>query len=108
MSNLLFKRRLTETISIAPVDSTMDGHGFHGHGTAVNNLSLLVNKRKLVRDDEGNEVVSSARIYVKNTWSSPKVTDKLTPVDGSVPTIIAIDTIKDHRNVINHYVAFLE
>ena len=107
MTNLLFTRRLNEAITIAPSTGT-DGHGFHGHGTAVSLKSLLIDKQTMIRNSKGNEVVSSSRVYIDNAWDNPDVTDKITLLDNIVPTIIKISKVKNHRNVINHYVAFLD
>ena len=107
MTNLLFKRRLNEAITIAPSTGT-DGHGYHGHETAVPLKSLLIDKSRLIQTPEGKEVVSSSRVYVEKKWNDPKVTDKITLEDGSTPLIVQINKVKNHRNVINHYVAFLD
>ena len=104
---LILKRRLTESVTIAP-STGIDGHGYHVYGSGTVYKSLLVDKNKLIRNTEGQEVVSSSRVYVESGWSSPDITDKITLADSSIPTIININTIKNHRNIINHHVAFLE
>mgnify|MGYP001571170067 CR=1 FL=1 len=97
---------MRQTVSVAPF-SSVDGYGKTSYGAAVTYSARVSGRRRMVRDAEGREVVSSQTVYLlSNTAVSPKVKITLSTGDaGSTevaalsPEILAVGRFPDGESI---------
>lgn len=95
---------MRQTVSVAPF-SSMDGYGKPTYGPAKTYRARVTGKRRMVRDAEGREVVSSQTVYLaSNAAIGPK--DRITLSTGDAgstdpaalsPEILAVGRFPDGR-----------
>jgi len=83
----------TDTATHA-VLSTRDGFGKPTYGSGTAYSGRLVTKNKLVRDQQGDDVVSTAHFWFQG---APDVgpDDQITLSDGATPPIISVERFQD-------------
>ena len=89
----------TELVSVEPWES-QDEFGEPSYGASVSYPARIVHAMKLVRNDEGREVVSNARAFVNTgtTAISPKA--RVTLPDGTQPKILTVERFPDEAGEI--------
>jgi hypothetical protein len=84
---------MTETITVEPFAGET-GRGVRSYGSASTYQCRIVGKRRMVRDAQGEEIVSTRTIYL---GSAPGVTvrDRLTLPNGDQPMILSVASTPD-------------
>lgn len=83
-----------------------DDFGAESYGAATEYQGRVRGEIKLVRNREGQEVVSSTRVTVPGPPEGPDSIDprsRITLADGSTPPILEVGEAKDERGVIDHF-----
>ena len=76
------------------------------YGASVVYPALVTYGFKVVRDKDGREVVSSARVYFDGTVPV-SANSRLTMPDGTRPTVIAVNSVPDETGAVHHKVVVL-
>ena len=84
---------MPETVTIAPF-SSRDSYNVPTHGTAVSFAARVVKKQQLVRAGDGSERISTGHAWIGGT-PSMTTEDKLTLADGTVPEVLAVESLPD-------------
>jgi hypothetical protein len=93
------------TVTISPFTS-YDTYGGPTYGIGVSTKCYIEMSPKLVRNSAGQEVVSSARVYV--IWSSSySVLDKVVLPDGKYPPVLRIDDFYNDKSTLELTVLYL-
>jgi hypothetical protein len=84
---------MTEEVTIEPY-AARTGRGIVSYGAGTAYQCRIVGKRRMVRDAEGAEIVSTRTIYL---GSAPGVTvqDRLTLPNGDQPVILSVASTPD-------------
>lgn len=93
------------TVTISPF-TAYDKFGTPSYGTGVATKCYIEMSPKLIQNTTGQEVVSSARVYVVGN-SNLKVQDKVVLVDGKYPPILRIDHFYNDVAVLELSVIYL-
>lgn len=100
-----FLDMLVSEITYAPFVSR-DAYGEPTFGSPVTYEARVIRKHKMVRNVEGQQVISTAHIWVGGIpFVSPQ--DKITLDDGTHPPIIAIERFEDEIGPSHTVVYFL-
>lgn len=92
-----FKDMMTDTVIWHPAYKNIDSRddfGVQKFGKTTEFAARLVKKSKLVRAQNGDEVVSTAHIWIAG---SPDISpiDKIELSDGSKPVILSVERFQD-------------
>ena len=88
-----FLDMLTETVAIKPW-SSQDEYSEPTYGTSVNYKARVSGKRTLVRNAEGQEVVSTHAVYL-GQYLAASTKDEITLPDGTKPPILSVKQSPD-------------
>ncbi len=100
-----FKELMTVTVTVAPL-SSQDGFSKPTYGAAVSFKARVVREHKLVRDKEGQEVVSTAQCWINgNPVISPEA--QVTLEDATTPAVVMIEQFQDERGPSHTKIYFL-
>ncbi len=100
-----FKECFTVTVTHKPFLS-QDGFSEPTYGSGVNFKARVVREHKLVRNKEGQEVVSTAQCWLQgNPVISPA--DQITLEDATTPAIVMIEQLQDEIGPSHTKVYFL-
>ena len=100
-----FLEMMPDTITFN-AGSAIDKYGKRTYGGTVTSASgRVVYETRLIKDTEGQDVVSAGRVYLYGPYSSLTLSDKITLPNGSTPVILSIETKKDtggnHHTVVH-------
>jgi hypothetical protein len=84
---------MCESLTIEPA-TTIHSYGRYSFGTAVNVAARIVPKTQKIIDKNGQDVISSAEIYVDSS-ATVTVNDRITLPDGTKPIILALQKFRD-------------
>lgn len=85
---------LESTVTIAsPTSRGLDGK--QAFGTAASYQAHISNRRDMVRNASGEEVMSNGSADLDSAYPDLRESDKITLPDGTTPTIVAISTSYD-------------
>ncbi len=87
---------LTSTITVEPW-SSQDVYGQATYGTAVSMAARISKAPKLVRADDGREVVAGSTAWVDPVSTIIGARDRVTLPDGTTPTVLSVERIPDER-----------
>ena len=88
-----FLDMLTETVAIKPW-SSQDEYTEPTYGTSVNYKARVSGKRTLVRNAEGQEVVSTHAVYL-GQYLAASTKDEITLPDGTKPPVLSVKQSPD-------------
>lgn len=91
---------MTQTVHIAPYAS-VNTYAEKSYGADVEYQCRIVRKPKLVRDEQGREVVSNATIWLA-TAPGIGTNDRVTLPDGSQPQILYVARFPDENGADHH------
>jgi hypothetical protein len=98
-----FAEMMTETVTIGTTTAT-DGYGKRTQTGTTSILCRLVFEVTQRVDGQGKDVVETGRAICYGAYPAVTVKDVLTLPDGSQPSIISVDTVKDLGGVDSHTV----
>ena len=87
---------LTSTITVEPW-SSQDVYGQITYGTAVSMVARISKAPKLVRADDGREVVAGSTAWVDPASVVIWARDRVTLPDGTTPTVLSVERVPDER-----------
>ena len=93
------------TVTIAQFTS-FDKYGEPAYGTGTSTACYIEMSPKLVRNMTGQEVVSSARVYIVGDATITPL-DKVTLVDSSTPPILRVDHFYNDKATLELTVIYL-
>ncbi len=85
---------LTSTITVEPWAS-QNVYGQVTYGTAVSMSARIAKRPKLVRADDGREVVAGSTAWVDSTSVVIGARDRVTLLDGTTPTVLSVERVPD-------------
>jgi hypothetical protein len=91
----VLERWSREVISWAPI-SGIDAYGQRLYTLPVPLRARLDHATKLVRDANGEQVISSTQVYLA-THEPIGVLDQITLPDGTTPLLLRVDKLADHQ-----------
>jgi len=97
-----FLEWFNQTVTIEPFTG-VNTYGEPQYGDSVQYSAFVQRKTKLVRDRMGQEVVSSAQVYLDGSVDV-SIQDRITLPDGSQPVILSIEALPDETGSIHHKV----
>lgn len=86
--------------------SSYDGHGGVTYGKSSTVACYIEMTPKLVRNAQGQEVVSSAQVYLVGS-SSYNIKDKVVLPDGNYPPILSINHFYNDKSTLELTVMYL-
>jgi hypothetical protein len=100
-----FAEMMTDTI-VFNAQSAIDKYGKKTFGGSTTTASgRIVFETRLMKDMEGQDIVSTGRVYLYGPYASITLGDKITLPSGATPVIVAVETKKDtggnHHTVIH-------
>jgi hypothetical protein len=100
-----FNEMMTDTI-VFNAQSAIDKYGkktFGGSQTSV--TGRIVFETRLMKDMEGQDIVSTGRVYLYGAYTALTLGHKITLPSGATPVIVALETKKDtggnHHTVVH-------
>lgn len=95
---------LTDTATWRPLTGR-DDFGAPTYGSPTEFRARLVRKHRLVRDTQGDEVVSTAQLWLQG---APAIApdDRVTLSDSSAPLIVAVERFQDETGPSHTVVMF--
>lgn len=84
-----FRDWRNETITVVPF-STYDSHGGVTYGSSATVSCFISYEKKMITAHDGQEVVTSAQIYIVGS-TSRSVLDKITMPDSTTPRLLRVD-----------------
>jgi len=97
-----FLEWFNQTVTIEPFTG-VNAYGEPQYGTAVQYSAFVQQKPKLVRAATGQEVVSTAQVYLDG-MVSVGVQDRITLLGGSQPVILSVEALPDETGAVHHRV----
>jgi len=94
---MLAFEHLQGSVTIAPYASVND-YGEPTYGTGVAYAALVIQKTKMVRDQQGNQKLSTVQVYLDGSVTVT-VKDKITLPDSTIPLILAVETFPGLQGV---------
>ena len=82
-----------------------DGYGQQAYGTAVSIPARIIGRNRLVRNVQGQEVISTVQIIV-NGDVAVTTFSRITLPDGSTPLVIAVLEMPDAYGIPYHKVIY--
>jgi hypothetical protein len=98
-----FAEMMTETVTVAAVASK-DAYGKRTLGASTTITGRLVFEVTERLDTQGRQVVETGRVICYGAYPNVTTDDVLTLPDGSQPSIVSVDTVKDVGGVDHHTV----
>lgn len=100
-----FLEMMPDTITFN-AGSAIDKYGKRTYGGTVTTANgRIVFENRLIKNDEGQDIVSTGRVYLYGPYASLTLQDKITLPNGSTPVILAVETKKDtggnHHTVVH-------
>lgn len=99
-----FYKMMPDTITVTAA-STMDKYGkqsFAATGTSYR--CRLVFENRMIRDDDGREVLEAGRAIIYGAAPTVTVRDRLSLPGGKMPLVTSVATIKDETEANHHTV----
>jgi len=97
-----FLKWFNQIVTIEPFTG-VNAYGEPQYGAAVQYSAFVQRKTKLVRDRMGQEVVSTAQVYLDGSVDVG-IQDRITLPDGSQPVILSIEALSDETGNTHHKV----
>ena len=91
----VLERWSREVIQHAPATG-VDGYGQRIYGPQVSRRARIDYATKLIRNAQGQEVVSGAQTYLATT-DPISVLDRITLPDGTSPLLLRVDRLADYQ-----------
>lgn len=95
---------LNQTVTIAPATG-VDGYAQPTFGTGVLVNAVVFGKQKVVKNAQGQDVLSTAQTFVNGT-TAVTTSSKITLPDGTTPPILAVATFPDADGTTHHKVIY--
>lgn len=96
-----FLEMMLQTVTVA-AQSTLDNYGNPSFSASPDSYRCrLVWDERILRDQDGRELVEAGRAILTQAAASVTPTHKLTLPDGSTPKIVRVSTIQDTEG--NHH-----
>jgi len=90
-----FAEMMTDTI-IFNAGSTIDKYGKRTYGgTQTTATGRVVYENRLMKDAEGQDIVTTGRVYLYGAYPTLTLADKITLPNSTTPVIVALETKKD-------------
>ena len=103
-----FLEMMPDTVIFNPTAST-DKYGKKTFGNAQTNISVrarLIDDVVLVKNAEGQDIVSAGRAILAGDYSTLTLGHKITLPNGSTPVIVKIDNKNDTSATTHHTVVY--
>ncbi|MBW2561268.1 MAG: hypothetical protein JRE40_10505 [Deltaproteobacteria bacterium] len=97
-----FLEWFNQTVTIEPFTG-VNVNGEPQYGAAVQYSAFVQRRTRLVRDRAGQEVVSTAQVYLDGSVDVG-IQDRITLPDGSQPVILSIEVLPDETGSTHHKV----
>jgi len=97
-----FLEWFNQTVTIEPFTG-VNTYGEPQYGDPVQYSAFVQHKTKLVRDRTGQEVVSTAQVYLDGSVDVG-IQDRITLPEGSQPVILSIEVLPDETGSTHHKV----
>lgn len=100
-----FLEMMPDTI-VFNAGSAIDKYGKRTYGgTETSARGRVVFESRLMKDSEGQDIVSAGRVYLYGPYASLTLGDKITLPNSTSPVIVALETKKDtggnHHTVVH-------
>lgn len=100
-----FLEMMTDTITFN-AGSAIDKYGKRTYGgTTTTAQGHIVYENKLIKDQEGQDILSTGKVILYGPYTSITLQDKITLPNGTSPVIVSIETKKDtggpHHTVVH-------
>ena len=100
-----FYEMMTDTITFN-AGSAIDKYGKRTYGgTETSARGRVVYETRLMKDTEGQDIVSTGRVYLYGPYASLTLGDKITLPNSTSPVIVGVETKKDtggnHHTVVH-------
>lgn len=100
-----FLEMMTDTV-VFNAGSAIDKYGKRTYGgTQTSASARVVYETRLMKDAEGQDIVSAGRVYLYGPYASLTLADKITLPNGTTPVIVGLETKKDvggnHHTVVH-------
>ena len=100
-----FAEMMTDTI-IFNAGTAIDKYGKRTYGgTTVTAQGKVIYENRLIKDQEGQDILSTGRVILYGPYTSLTLADKITLPNGTSPVIISLETKKDtagpHHTVVH-------
>jgi hypothetical protein len=91
-----FRDSMTETVQLAARTGS-DGYGKPTYGSNVASVARIERRPKMIRDADGTEKVSMARLYCPPATVAENAFGfyRLTMPDGTIPVVLRVDLERD-------------
>lgn len=90
-----FLEMMSDTITIN-AGTAIDKYGKRTYGGSNQSIQCrVIMDTQLIKDTEGQDIVSVGRAILSGVYSSLSLGDKITLPDGKTPVIIKINTVSD-------------
>lgn len=103
-----FLDMMPDTVIFNAASST-DKYGkktFTGSNANISVRGRIVDDIILIKNDQGQDIVASGKVYLYGNYSSLTLTHRLTLPDGSTPVILKLDSMNDTVNAVHHTVVY--
>ena len=100
-----FSEMMTDTV-VFNAGSAIDKYGKRTYGGTTTSVQCkIIYETRLMKDMEGQDIVSTGRAILYGPYTSLALTDKITLPNGTTPVIISIETLQDtagpHHTVVH-------
>lgn len=100
-----FYEMMPDTI-VFNAGSSIDKYGKRTYaGTTTSARGRVVFESRLMKDDQGQDIVSAGRVYLYGPYASLTLGDKITLPSGATPVILSLETKKDtggnHHSIVH-------
>lgn len=93
---------MTDTVTLEPY-SGQNSHAEPTFGAGVQYQARVVGRTRLVRDTDGQQVVSNQTVYLATIPATLTTRDRITLPDGTQPLMMMIERVPDEHGA--YYVA---